>query len=207
MPDLVETILKVRGPALSSEVARVLVEKYGLSATAARKRVSRRTSGVRQLGYITFPRNARFLYLVSDFGSPKYWENLIEALLETRSAYGLALASFQQRNGIMPSAHFPGACGSPIRQQRHISAETIINRLIQAKLVGDYEIPGLGRCYGLLEGPDRYDDGEHHIRARLIAEDILLKAVKTWLQRLGSSKSRDIRLGPNRAFIFGSYAD
>jgi hypothetical protein len=185
MVDLVESVLQKTGPALSTEVAKVLVTTHGLSAVAARQRVFRRTNNVHRLGYIKFPRNARFLYLTKDFGSPTYWEHLIRALLDTNSAYGLALASFQQRNGIMPVSHFAGACGSPIRQLKHIPPETIIKRLLQANLVGEYDVPGLGPCYGLREGPDRYDDGEHLVRARLIAEDILLKALKSWAQRLG----------------------
>jgi hypothetical protein len=183
--DLVEGLLQRRGPSLSSDLAKALVRKYHLTPAAARKRVSRRSGNVRQLAYIKFPRNARFVYLVKQFGSSSYWDNLIRALLDTNSAYGLALASLRLRNGIMPVSHFSAACGAPIRQKKHISADTIASRMIQAKLVGEYTVPGIGRCYGLLEGPDRYDEGQDLIRARLVAEDILLKATKSWSRRLG----------------------
>ena len=185
MHDLIEQTLLREGPSTSSNLAAALVAKHGLSPEAARKRLSRRSPEVKSLSFVTFPRNARFIYLQSQFGSMQYWNNLIHALLDTRSAYGLALAALQERQGIMPANQFVIACGSPIRQAKHISAETILQRLKQAGLVGEYNIPGVGHCVALLQGSDRYDDRAEDLHARLVCEDILLKAVKMWVRRLG----------------------
>lgn len=184
MPDLLVSILSKHGPSLSTELARQLA-KTGVTPAAARKRISRLGPGVKRLAFLPFPRNARFLYLEKDFGSPRYWDALITALLDSRSAYGLALAALRQRGGIIPLRHFPIACGAPLRQKRHLSPETILQRLTKAQLVGEYTIPGIGACVGLIQGPDRYDDGKVEIRARLLVEGILLTAIADWLKRLG----------------------
>jgi hypothetical protein len=184
MTDVLVKLLSTRGPSLSTDIARQLV-KTGLSPAAARKRVSRQSPGVRRLAFLPFPRNARFLYLERDFGSPRYWDALIKSLLASKSAYGLALAALRQRGGIIPLKHFQIACGAPLRQKKHLSAETILQRLTKAQLTGEYVVPGVGQCAALLQGPDRYDDSKAEIRARLLAEGILLKAIAQWLKRLG----------------------
>jgi hypothetical protein len=184
MADVLEQLLLDHGPILSTELAGLLVDQHKLTPAAARKRVSRLGPEMTRL-YLAFPRNARFVYLKKDFGSPKYWQNLIKALLDTRSAYGLALVALQQRGGIMPVEHFPIACGAPLRQAKHLSPETIVARLRQANLIGEYSIPGVGNCIGLVQGPDRYDFAGGEVRARLLTEAILLDAIKMWMRNLG----------------------
>ncbi|KVW61710.1 hypothetical protein [Burkholderia ubonensis] len=184
MADILERLLQDHGPILSTELTRLLVDKHKLTPAAARKRVSRLGPDIARL-YLAFPRNARFVYLKKDFGSPEYWQSLIKALLDTRSAYGLALVALQQRGGIMLADHFPIACGAPLRQAKHLSPETIVARLKQANLVGEYVIPGVGNCIGLVQGPDRYDFASAEIKARVLTEEILLNAIKMWMRNLG----------------------
>ncbi|GGF86638.1 hypothetical protein GCM10011319_52910 [Mameliella alba] len=62
-----------------------MVVTLGISPVAARKRVSRLAGNVRCLGYITFPRKARYMYLEQQFGSPQYWENLGSGLVLSQS--------------------------------------------------------------------------------------------------------------------------
>jgi hypothetical protein len=180
-----EALLRLYGPSLSTDLAAALVKRYRITSAAARKRISRPPPQVKRLGFLRFPRNARFLYLQADFGSERYWLNLIRALLHSNSAYGLGLAALHQRGGILPVGHFQIACGSPLRQKQHLSAETVLANLLQAKLVDKYEVPGVGFCVALLQGPDRYDEAKSDIRARLIVEKILLGATETWLKNLG----------------------
>jgi len=184
MTDTLVRLLGTRGPSLSTHITHQLV-KGGLRPAAARKRVSRPTPGVKRLAFLPFPRNARFLYLEKDFGSSRYWDALIKALLTSKSAYGLALAALRQRGGIIPLKHFPIACGAPLRQKKHLSPETVLQRLTRAQLIGEYSVPGVGLCVALLQGPDRYDEGKGEIRGRLLVEDLLLRAIADWLRRLG----------------------
>lgn len=185
MSDPIEIFLNRNGPSVSSEVAAHLIEHHGMSAVGARKRVQRASGEVRRLQGISFPHKARFIYLQKHFGAPWYWDRLASALIQTRSAYGFAIAALRQRDGIVPADQFPVVCGAPLRQSKQLSPETILSRLIQAGLVTKVDMPGMGDCVALVQA-DGYDAwiGER-MRARKITEDILLLAVKDWLKNLG----------------------
>ena len=185
MSDVIELYLKTKGPSLSSEVSKHLERTLKLSPAAARKRVSRATGAVRRLAHITFPRNARFIYLKQDFGSPRYRHRLIEALLETKSAFGLAIAALEQRGGLIPEAHFAIACGAPLRQARHLSPDNIFQGLEKANLLQKTNVSDLGPCITLIESTGHYDHMAAGVRARLITEEFLLIAIRNWLRKLG----------------------
>lgn len=185
MSNSVEWYLKTYGPSLTSEVAEHLVKVNFIKPATARKQVSRASGTVKRLAYITFPKRARFLYLEKDFGSPMYWEHLVKALLDTNSAYGHALAAISQRDGIMPSAHFQIACGAPLKQAKHLSPNTVLERLLQAQLVQKMTVPGLGECITLAQHEGHFDSSVSEIRARLITESVVLTAVRDWVKNLG----------------------
>lgn len=184
MSDPVETYLQKYGPALSSRVATHLVDTLGMKAEAARKRVSRARGEVFKLNGLTFPHKARFIYLRQQFGSPAYWDRLTDALIESRSAYGYAIAALRQRDGIVPARYFPIVCGAPVRQARHLAPETILARLTAAGLVTTLTVPDYGECVVLVRDQDHYVWRGPRLRAQLITENILLLAVKEWLQKL-----------------------
>jgi hypothetical protein len=170
---------------LSSKLGEILVAEYGLTAAAARKRISRAPAGVKRLAYLPFPRNVRFMYLQRDYGSAKFWQALTEALFQGSSSYAGALAALQQRNGVAPKAHFRAACGAPIAQKRHLSPDVIIARLKQAGLVAEFDVPGIGPCVALQQEEPYYEPLLADMRARLVTEAILLKALRTWVRNLG----------------------
>ena len=85
MTDLVEQALIATGPCLSTTLAAAIVQKHGLSPAAARQRISRH-QGIKLLAYLTFPRNARFLYLQKDYASDYFWHSLVETLLDNSVA-------------------------------------------------------------------------------------------------------------------------
>ncbi|WP_205649898.1 hypothetical protein [Afifella aestuarii] len=185
MSDFIEKFLETRGPCLSSEVAGYLVESLNISPVAARKRVSRLSGNIRRLGYVTFPRKARFLYLERQFGSPRYWENLVEALMQTNSAYGHAIAALRQRGGAVPDKLFPIVCGAPVAQKKHLSPESIFSRLSEAGLLQRVALPGLGDCISIVQTDEHYDFLALTARTQLITESFLLTAVSDWLKKLG----------------------
>lgn len=183
--DAVEMILRSVGPCLSTDLAQHLVAGEGLKPEAARKRISRSIPGVKKLAYLTFPRNARFVYLQEQYGAPWFWDALVRALLETSPAYGGAIAALQQRGGLMPKPHFLIACGSPLAQKRHLSPQTVLDRLTKAKLLDEIDVPGLGPCVARAQEGSFYADLVPALQARLVVEDILLKAVRGWARSLG----------------------
>ncbi|NEI67412.1 nuclease-related domain-containing protein [Rhizobium leguminosarum] len=189
MANIVESYLNSNGPCLTSEVSDYLVKVHHVAPAAARKRVSRITEGssaaVKKLAGITFPRKARFIYLQKDFGSPRYWAALEHALLSSKSVLGLGLAALRERGGIMPADHFKIACGSPLKQARHLSVDTVFDRLKSANLIELISVGGLGDCVARVQSENHYDTLVSEIRARLITEAVLLTALRDWLRKLG----------------------
>ncbi|WP_271410365.1 hypothetical protein [Pseudomonas sp. Q1-7] len=180
-------LLKQNGPMLSSDLSKLLETKYGLSAEAARKRVERGCPGVNRLNHIIFPHRARFIYLQEEYGSPFFFNNLIAALKKTRSTYFAALQALALRGNLMPRAHFLIACGAPVAQKKHVSAESLLERLVKATLVKEVVMPGGESCvvrcdhHQMLDVPSVWAK----MKGRLIAEKITLLAVKEWSRNLG----------------------
>lgn len=192
--DPITDFLELNGPSLSSEIVKHLVDDQGMLPAAARKRVSRVGGDVKRLAGIVFPHKARFFYLQRQFGAPEYWANLADALISTNSAYGYAIAALRQRDGVIPVGQFPIVCGAPLRQQRHLSPDTIYNRLSDAKLLSKVTVPGVGECVALVQHEEHYSSGADLMRARLVTEDILLTAVKDWLRKLGIASYGQVAL-------------
>lgn len=183
--DELEIILRQHGPCLTTELADQLIDRCRITREAARKRVSRQGPGVKRLAYLPFPRNARFVYLQEQYGSPRFWDALIKALMENSAAYGSAIAALRQRGDLMPKHHFFIACGSPLAQQRHLSPQVVLNRLTQAKLFTEIEVPGIGLCVARAQSPQYLEDAIPKMQARLVCEEIVLKAVREWSRNLG----------------------
>lgn len=184
MADLLERVLASMGPCLSSQLVAELIEKHGLKPATARQRLSR-NERIKRLAYLKFPRNVRFVYLQSEYGSPIFWSRLIGALFEHTRAYGCAIAALRARRGIVPIRHFEIACGSPQAQRGHMSARTVVERLIEAQLFQRIDVPGIGECIQLSQKIDPDAPEVHRLRARLQIEKILLLAIKSWARNLG----------------------
>lgn len=182
--DSIETFLEYNGPALSSTVAKHLVDSCGMSSVQARQRVSR-AKHVRRLAGITFPHRSRFLYQDRQFGSARYWDNLAEALISSGSAYGYAINALRQRDGIVPERHFAIVCGAPLRQKKHLAPEKIFQRMNEVGLLKRVTLPRIGECIALAQNDGVYRWREADFRARLMTEEILMSAVKDWLKNLG----------------------
>jgi hypothetical protein len=207
MKDPVATYLEKNGPSLSSDVAEFLVTKVGLTPATARKRISRAEGDIKKLGYITFPRKARFVYLQRDFGSPIYWSKLTDALLKTNSAYGYAIAALRLRDGFIPSSLFPIVCGAPVRQLKHLSADTIFTRLSEAGLLNRVQVAGMGECIALVQSPGYYDNMAPNARARMLTEELLLAAIRDWVRNLGIVSYDKVSLrGPDALPRVGTFA-
>lgn len=184
---MLEGALKTLGPCLSTELAAFLAKTHGLTDAAARKRVSRSAPGVNRLAHLPFARDARFVYLQSDYASKRYWRNLYETILAAKGPYARALGAVLARNAV-PLEHFRAACGAPIAQRKQISADTLLTRLISAGVLEIIDLPGIGKTVTTKQTADIYRSGPDQLaaqtRARLIAEKALLDSVREWAKRL-----------------------
>ncbi|MGS1033515.1 hypothetical protein [Burkholderia glumae] len=184
MTDIVVNVLQQLGPCVTSDLVAALIKEHKLAPAAARQRVSRSTT-IKKLAHLTFPRGARFVYLQSDYASQRFWEALVQCLRKHTISYGGGVAALLARGGVMPVAHFEIACGAPIAQKRHVSASAVLRRLKDAGLVRTFDVPGIGEC---VELPHKVAARPFEIaamRSRLRTEELLLTAVKDWARNLG----------------------
>lgn len=72
----IERYLEVEGPQLSASIVDWLISN-GVSADAARKRVSRIKPPVRSFPVPIFPKGARFVYTQDQRSDERFWDALL----------------------------------------------------------------------------------------------------------------------------------
>ncbi|MEX3981825.1 hypothetical protein AB4Y45_22910 [Paraburkholderia sp. EG287A] len=195
MADELVALLMTEGPCLSGELADKLCDALGISPAAARKKIERRSDDVRALE-LPFPRKAKFLYLRKQYSTPLFWKRLATALAESNGAYARAIRALNARDGVIQRANFAAAAASS-NGTRQISAEDVIQRLVSATLLQELDVPGLGPCVGFRRGDAYIDERIPAIRARLIAEEVLLQSVQEWGAKLGLGSFHSFMLRTN----------
>ena len=189
-------IVKKLGPCLSTDLTEHLIAHRGLSATAARQRVSRGAPQIKRLAHLPFARKARFLYHQDDFASPYYWERLYQAIYATNGPYARALGAVEARLAV-PLDHFLSACGAPVAQKKQLSAKTVRDRMVAANVLVQHALPGLGTCVMTKKTFERYQyDLEElaiAVRSRIVAERVLLDSIREWLRRLAIVSFNTVR--------------
>ncbi|GEP60425.1 hypothetical protein RSO01_75910 [Reyranella soli] len=143
---------------------------------------------------LPFPKRARFIFLEGQFGTEVFWTRLVEAVGSASPAYAAALAGVRARGGIVTRKQFDIACGSPVRQDGQLSAETVLERLRSVRLLHSEEIEGYGECIAL-DGARGDLVARASLKARQITEDLLIEATRGWLGRMNwaSPKATSIR--------------
>lgn len=194
MTDAIERFLETSGPCLTTDITAHLQGTLGLSAAAARQRVSRMPETVKKLAFLPFPRNARFCYLVKDYGSFRFWTALIAAFEKTGAIYGATLGAVLARDGIVPENHFDIVSGAPGRQKKHVGSQVILERLLEANLLERRDVDGIGPAIvrPRTRGYDAWPTVQ--ARARLAAEAILLSALASWARNNGLVSFDRVRL-------------
>jgi hypothetical protein len=177
-------LLAKYGPLPAGDIQRHLLD-YGLSRVAARQRISRANGVVERYKGMPLPKREQFLLLTEQFRKHAFWEALLKAHTERRSAYGVALQSLIARDGVIPLKQFDIVSGSPIRLRKHVGSRTLLERLIQCKVLRRIHHLDLGECIavdamGSLGSPD-----VHALRKRLQVEEILIGGVKDWARKIG----------------------
>lgn len=187
MTSLIVTSLRKIGPCLSSVLVEEMLKTQGVNRDTARKQISRAASAG-QIHCVDklFPKRERFIYLKQQYGTGRFWSSLNTALLDTGSAYGLALSCLRARGGILPVRHFPAACGSPVAMKNRLSWKSVLDGLLQYKMVRVVTLPSLGECVALTEKNDNgYQRALHPLKARLLTESVLMKSLSQWVRHNG----------------------
>lgn len=187
MTSLIATSLLKTGPCLSSVLVEEMLKTPGVNRDTARKQISRAASaGLIHSVDKLFPKRERFVYLKQHYGTGRYWSSLNTALLDTGSAYGLALSCLRARGGILPAGNFSAACGSPVAMKNRLSWKSVLDGLLQYKMVRIVTLPGLGECVALTEKDDKgYLRALHPLKARQLTESVLMKTLSQWVRNNG----------------------
>jgi hypothetical protein len=199
----VKQILIDLGPSLSSEVRKVL-EKHGIPADTARKRIQRAKGTIKYLKDVTFPHNEQFLYVENQVPAPVFRTALVKAFDKTNSCYGIAINSIRARKGVIPKSHFGIISGSPTNIKGHINSESILQSLIDLEILECSSL-SIGECIHLSnQNSDTID--LKTVKAKLEIEKIILDGFKEWIKKLGlvSYKRVSVRGDTNRN-NFGSF--
>jgi hypothetical protein len=183
--DLIKIYLAKTGPAMSSAVAKHL-ERQDFTRAAARKAIQR-AKGVHKLSKIRFKHKEQFLYLPDQYRTERFFENLLIAFDEKESAYGIAINSLIGHHGLVPKAYFDIISGSPVLMKKQLSSGRVLERLSE---IGIFKIDDHGdaeNSVSLLPATPGLADAlkPSASRSRLLAEDILLVAVREWMRNLG----------------------
>ncbi|OLL33738.1 hypothetical protein BTH42_00210 [Burkholderia sp. SRS-W-2-2016] len=192
MTDDLHDFLVKEGPQLSGGVALGLASWLGITPAAARKKIERRSAEVRALT-IPFARRARFLYAASQYGSDRFWARLAQAFEEGNGAYSRVIRALKARGGLMPMVHLASAAGIS-GGPRQIPFERVWQNLVDIGLFETIEVPGLGQCFAFAKNAPYLDELLPPIRARLIAETVLLQSVQEWAAKLGLGSFNSFKL-------------
>ncbi len=188
------------GPCLSSCLAKLL-ERQGSTNAGARQAIRRVGDPLMRLANIRFPHNQAFLYLKEQFRTDPFWISLMSAFETSGSVYGHALFALKARGGIVPSSQFGVISGSPERLKGHLSYETVLERLLKLEILEESTIAGIGKCVSFGRRTPFSVIPHTSLRARQLAEEILLVGVADWIRKnsfgsWGKIKTRSVRNTP-----------
>jgi len=201
----IEKILEKNGPARASVVARALQEECGLSAVAARKRISRISKPLFRFPVRLLPKSESFLYTGDQRKTERFWTNLHATLRETNSVYGVALDGLMARGGVVVTDEFPVISGAPLALKGQVSSERVARALEEAQAIKRETWIELGAVYAC----DRPEIGHADfggLRSRMRVEAIMLDGLRKWAANLGLASFNKIAIrGENHSRQVGQF--
>ena len=184
MKNSIRDLLEWHGPCLSSDLIKIM-EDEGITASAARQRISRCRSEFKRLAGVKFTKNTYFVYLEEQYGDVEFWDALEKAFLTHGKSYWSALVGLEARGGVQPEVLFPIICGAPNRRKKQLSPQSVLDRLVSINLLEIEEaardVPNLVKFKPMHF--HRID--ETKMNAVLLAENIALNAIKNWARSFG----------------------
>lgn len=206
--NLIHKYLKQHGPSRSSSVSDWLMHSEGLTAEAARKRLSRVKDPILKFPVQLLPKGECFIYLRDQRNEEGFWVNFHKAMRSSGSIFGIAIDSLMARHGVVREEDFPTICGAPATaMKKQLMAAHVAKRLILAGVIEkNTYIDGetlISICRPELGTPDW--DG---LKGRHLAEKIVLDGLREWVKKHGmASYNRitirgDLNRKPVRQFMF-----
>lgn len=190
------SLLQRTGPSLTTELIEQMT-RAGASAEAARQRVARGLASgagdIKRLAGLRFQYNARFVYREEQYGDQRFWGALERAFLRYAPSYWYVVAGLRSRGGCVPLALFPTMAGAPLARQRQLSPRILLERLVAIQLLEQFEDENETKYVRFK--PHHYrSEPVPLIRARLLAEQIALEGIRSWMRRLGIGSYDQVRI-------------
>jgi hypothetical protein len=161
----ISSYLHEHGPSRSATIVAAL-KKEGISAAAARQRVSRSKPPVYSFPLGLLPKGEFFLYLHDQRNTEKFWDNFMRDLRASGSVYGAAIDGMSARGGLVTKDAFKVVSGAPILPiQGQLSVDVVAQTLIKASFIKEVETADHGMCYQIQ--PSLHSHGFGNMRARL----------------------------------------
>lgn len=189
----VTALLKRIGPSLSTELIAELA-KQGVSNASARQRIARADDDIVRLAGLRFPYNARFLYLPDQFGDAVYWKALERVFQDHGKSYWFALTGLKARGGCFPKRYFASVCGSPAARMRQLSPERVLERLTAINLMEEFVDEPTGETFVKFKPAHYHSESVDTVRARMVAENVVLHGMKEWCRRTGFGSFDRVRI-------------
>jgi hypothetical protein len=204
MGDL-ENLLQKHGPARSSLLAQALQNEFGLTPAAARKRLSRIKAPLYRFPVPLLPKKETFIYHLEQRKTERFWTNFVSAMRETNSVYGAALDGLVARGGVVTVDEFAVISGAPLALKGQISSSRVAEALIVAGAIARSSCELVGDCYRLNRSEIGYSDSLG-LRSRLLAEGVILDALREWAKKLGLAGFNSIAIrGDNHPRKVGQF--
>lgn len=186
-------LLKSRGPCLTSDLIKDMVEE-GVTPATARQRLSRAKSSYTRLAGIQFEKRARFIYLDSQFATQDYWAGLERAFREHGMSYWCAIAGLRARGGACLKSQFPIVCGAPLMRKGQIAPDTIFERLQAVGVLKETTEENSPESLVTLNPMNFGVIETSELRALNIAENVAIHAIHEWARRVGLGSYAAFRL-------------
>ncbi len=157
----------------------------GLTAEAARKRLSRIKEPILRFPVQLLPKNESFIYLQDQRKDEKFWINFLYAMRASGSAFGLAIDGLLARNGIVTEEEFSVISGSPsLPMKKQLMTENVIKRLLIAGVI-ERTATSDGNSYICILRSELGHPDKEGLRGCQLTESIVLDALRELVRKIG----------------------
>ena len=204
--DSIARALINEGPARTARLVTILTHQLNISAQAARQRLSRAHTPVERYPRRLLPKGEVFFCLTDQRNTERFWVNLLRDLRETGAVYACAIDGLEARGGLVPVDEFDKVSGAPIALKKQISSQQTAGQLVDLRVMEKRTVDGLGYCFAANPRAIIRPLGAGHIKARRLAEAVMLDGLRQWAWKNGIGTRDTIAIrGENHPLQVGQF--
>ena len=184
----------------------ILTHQLNISPQAARQRLSRAHTPVERYPRHLLPKGEAFFCLTDQRNTERFWVNLLRDLRETGAVYACAIDGLEARGGLVPVDEFDKVSGAPIALKKQISSQQTAGQLVDLRVMEKRTVDGLGYCFAANPRAIIRPLGAGHIKARRLAEAVMLDGLRQWAWKNGIGTRDTIAIrGENHPLQVGQF--